>query len=74
MKLIKKEPKKVYIAGPMSGIKEDNHPAFYKIEEKLKFIKNIEIGVLSPVLGLHAGPGSLAVCFKGKSRDMVFNV
>lgn len=36
MKLVKKEPKKVYIAGPMSGIEENNHPAFYHIEEKLK--------------------------------------
>jgi DegV family protein with EDD domain len=39
------------------------------IQEKLAYIKKIDIGVLSPVLGLHAGPGALAVCFKGKDRQ-----
>lgn len=42
-----------------------------KIQEKLNYIKNIEIGILSPVLGLHAGPGALTVCFKGKDRNMM---
>jgi len=45
-----------------------------KISEKLDFIKKIDIGLLSPVLGLHAGPGALAVCFKGKNRDLILNV
>jgi len=45
-----------------------------KILGAFETIKQVDIGVLSPVLGLHAGPGSIVVAFKGKQRDMIFNV
>ncbi len=34
-------------------------------------LKEIKIDYLTPVLGLHAGPGSLILCFKGKKRDLL---
>ena len=37
--------------------------------EKYDFLKEIEIGVLNPVLGLHAGPGSFTISFYGKNRE-----
>jgi nucleoside 2-deoxyribosyltransferase len=30
------QPTKIYIAGPMTGLPDDNKPAFYAMEEKLK--------------------------------------
>jgi DegV family protein with EDD domain len=39
------------------------------ILEKYKQIKDVEIGILSPVLGLHAGPGSFTLSFFGNNRD-----
>ena len=36
MKLSNKEPKKVYISGPMSGLPNDNHDAFFTMEDRLK--------------------------------------
>lgn len=36
MRLVKKEPKIVYISGPMSGIPNDNHEAFDAMEERLE--------------------------------------
>ncbi len=44
-----------------------------KLSEALSFVKHIDIGILSPVLGLHAGPGALVVTFKGKPRDLILD-
>jgi DegV family protein with EDD domain len=40
-----------------------------KIGEVFPAIKRITIDYLTPVLGLHAGPGSLVLCFRGAERD-----
>ncbi|MFW6002508.1 MAG: DUF4406 domain-containing protein [archaeon] len=36
MKLLNKEPKKVYISGPMSGLPNNNYEAFFTMEDRLK--------------------------------------
>lgn len=36
MKLIKKEPKRVYISGPMTGMPNMNHDAFFAMEKRLE--------------------------------------
>ncbi len=40
-----------------------------KIEEAIPAIKRVTIDFLTPVLGLHAGPGALVLCFRGAQRD-----
>jgi len=40
---------------------------------KYKQIMEVEIGVLSPVLGLHAGPGSFTISFFGKDREFALH-
>ncbi len=42
-----------------------------KIMEFFPNLQNIRIDYLTPVLGLHAGPGSLVLCFRGADRDHV---
>ena len=42
-----------------------------KIMEIFPNLHNIRIDYLTPVLGLHAGPGSLVLCFRGADRDHV---
>ncbi|MEX1308089.1 MAG: DegV family protein [Eubacteriales bacterium] len=42
-----------------------------KVKSKLSYITRIEMSILSPVLGLHGGPGSLAIYFEGKNRDFL---
>lgn len=42
-----------------------------KINEMFPKINDIKIDYLTPVLGLHAGPGSLILCFKGAKRDLM---
>lgn len=44
-----------------------------KIAEVFPAIKRITIDYLTPVLGLHAGPGALILCFRGASRDRVLD-
>jgi|GEM_PF-1233243 EDD domain protein, DegV family len=39
-----------------------------KIAQTFNSIKKITIDYLTPVLGLHAGPGSLVLCFRGAER------
>ena len=45
-----------------------------RLSEALTFIKQIDIDILSPVLGLHAGPSALVLTFKGKQRDLILEV
>ena len=42
-----------------------------RIKSKLSYITRIEVSILSPVLGLHGGPGSLAIYYEGKNRDFL---
>jgi DegV family protein with EDD domain len=42
-----------------------------KIAEALPSLNNFRIDYLTPVLGVHAGPGSLVLCFKGAARQRV---
>ena len=52
----------------------DEHAALElidKIKSRLKFITHIEVSILSPVLGLHGGPGSLSIYYEGKQRDFL---
>lgn len=44
-----------------------------KIEEVIPAIKRVTIDYLTPVLGLHAGPGSLVLCFRGATRDHILD-
>jgi len=39
------------------------------IQEAFPAIRQFRIDYLTPVLGLHAGPGSLVLCFRGAPRD-----
>jgi DegV family protein with EDD domain len=41
------------------------------IRDRLKQVKQTEVSVLSPVLGINGGPGLVAIYFKGKSRSFV---
>jgi DegV family protein with EDD domain len=42
-----------------------------KIKEAFPGLRNFIVDYLTPVLGLHAGPGSLILCFRGASRENV---
>ncbi|MDD5017766.1 MAG: DegV family protein [Eubacteriales bacterium] len=42
-----------------------------KIIETFPKLKDIRMDYLTPVLGLHAGPGSLVLCFRGAERKKV---
>jgi len=42
-----------------------------KIKEMFPAIRQFKIDYLTPVLGLHAGPGSLVLCFRGAPRNHV---
>jgi DegV family protein with EDD domain len=48
-------------------------PAAERLQEKIvqtfASIKKATIDYLTPVLGLHAGPGSLVLCFRGAERE-----
>jgi DegV family protein with EDD domain len=44
-----------------------------KIQEALPAVKHITSDYLTPVLGLHAGPGSLVLCFRGAPRENVLS-
>jgi DegV family protein with EDD domain len=44
-----------------------------KIEEEFPVIKRITSDFLTPVLGLHAGPGALVLCFRGAERDHIID-
>lgn len=44
-----------------------------KVQQLFPKLKEIRIDFLTPVLGLHAGPGSLVLCFQGGSRDNVLD-
>jgi DegV family protein with EDD domain len=39
-----------------------------QIRTKLPDLKEIRVQIIGPVIGAHAGPGTLAVCFMGKER------
>lgn len=39
-----------------------------QIRVKLPALKEIRVQMIGPVIGAHAGPGTLAVCFMGKER------
>ena len=41
-----------------------------QIRNRLPEIKEIKIQMIGPVIGAHAGPGTLAVCFMGKERPV----
>jgi len=42
-----------------------------KVMEMFPKLKEVRLDFLTPVLGLHAGPGSLVLCFQGADRDGV---
>lgn len=42
-----------------------------KIKEAFPAIQRFKVDYLTPVLGLHAGPGSLVLCFRGAPREHV---
>lgn len=44
-----------------------------KVMELFPKLKEVRVDFLTPVLGLHAGPGSLVLCFKGADRDGVLD-
>ncbi len=44
-----------------------------KLMEAFPKLKEIRIDFLTPVLGLHAGPGSLVLCFRGADRNGVLD-
>jgi DegV family protein with EDD domain len=41
-----------------------------QIKNRLPEIKEIKLQMIGPVIGAHAGPGTLAVCFMGKERPI----
>ncbi len=41
-----------------------------QIKNRLPQIREIKLQMIGPVIGAHAGPGTLAVCFMGKERPM----
>ncbi|MEX1307448.1 MAG: DegV family protein [Eubacteriales bacterium] len=41
------------------------------IRDRIKQIKKTEVGVISPIIGINAGPGMVCIYFKGKSRNTV---
>ena len=43
------------------------------ISEAFPAIKRIAVDFLTPVLGLHAGPGALVLCFRGAARDHILD-
>lgn len=44
-----------------------------KVMELFPKLKEVRLDILTPVLGLHAGPGSLVLCFQGAQRDGVLD-
>lgn len=44
-----------------------------KLIEMFPKLKEVRLDFLTPVLGLHAGPGSLVLCLQGTDRNGVFN-
>ncbi len=44
-----------------------------KVMEVFPKIKEVRLDFLTPVLGLHAGPGSLILCFQGAQRNAVLD-
>jgi hypothetical protein len=44
-----------------------------KVLELFPKLTDIRLDYLTPVLGLHAGPGSLVLCFKGAGRNGVLD-
>jgi DegV family protein with EDD domain len=41
-----------------------------QIKNRVPDIKEIKLQMIGPVIGAHAGPGTLAVCFMGRERPM----
>ena len=53
----------------------DEYNALMMVEsarEKIKQVKDTEVSVLSPVLGINGGPGLVAIYFKGKERKAIY--
>ena len=44
-----------------------------KVMEMFPRLKEVRLDFLTPVLGLHAGPGSLVLCFQGAARNGVLD-
>lgn len=44
-----------------------------KVMEMFPKLKEVRLDFLTPVLGLHAGPGSLVLCFQGAQRNGVLD-
>lgn len=44
-----------------------------KVMEMFPKLKEVRLDFLTPVLGLHAGPGSLVLCFQGDKRNGVLD-
>jgi len=44
-----------------------------KVMEMFPMLKEVRLDFLTPVLGLHAGPGSLVLCFQGAERNGVLD-
>ncbi len=42
-----------------------------RIKEAIPAVREFRLDYLTPVLGLHAGPGALVLCFRGAPRDHV---
>ena len=40
------------------------------LQQKLPQAQKISIHMIGPVIGAHAGPGTLAICFMGKERPL----
>ena len=41
-----------------------------QIKNQIPEIRELKLQMIGPVIGAHAGPGTLAVCFMGKERPM----